>query len=176
MAKNVILTGFMGTGKTSTGKRLASRLGFAFLDLDQYIEEQEGRSIPEIFAGQGEAYFRAAEKKAAAQAAARSNTVIATGGGTVKDPENVACLRRNGVIVCLTADVDTIVARTSRRGQRPVLDKSGDDRRQAVQELLESRRQMYEQADYTVDTSQRSPMEIAEEICGMLKREGHLHG
>ncbi|MBQ7515205.1 MAG: shikimate kinase [Schwartzia sp.] len=175
MARNVVLIGFMGTGKTSTGKCLASRLGFAFLDLDQYIEEREGCKIPEIFAGRGEAYFRAAEKKAVEEVAARKNTVIATGGGTVKDRENMERLRQSGVIVCLTADVDTIVARTSRRGERPVLDQSAD-RRQAVEELLESRRSFYAQADCFIDTSDRSPLEIAEEICHYLKREGNLHG
>ncbi len=175
MARNVVLIGFMGTGKTSTGKRLASRLGFAFLDLDQYIEEREGCKIPEIFAGRGEAYFRAAEKKAVEEAAARKNTVIATGGGTVKDPENMERLRQSGTVVCLTADVETIVARTSRRGERPLLDRS-DDRRQAVAELLESRRSFYEQADCFIDTSNRSPLEITEEICHYLKREGYLHG
>ena len=175
MARNVILIGFMGTGKTSTGKCLASRLGFAFLDLDKYIEEREGSTIPVIFAERGEAYFRAAEKEAVAAAAARKNTVIATGGGTVKEPENMERLRQSGPVVCLTADIDTIVARTSRRGERPLLDQS-DDRRQAVAELLESRRSLYEQADCSIDTSDRSPLEIAEEICRFLKREGNLHG
>ena len=85
--KNVVLIGFMGTGKTSIGRLLAARLGCAFHDLDRKIEEQHGMSIPAMFAQHGEPYFRAREKEAVYAAASRSNAVIATGGGTVKDPE-----------------------------------------------------------------------------------------
>ena len=121
--KNIVLIGFMGTGKTSTGRVLAQKLGAAFLDLDQEIEAEEGMAIPVIFAQKGEPYFRAAEHRMVERVAARQNAVISTGGGTVKDPANVALLRKSGVIVCLTADVDTILMRTASKGERPVLDK-----------------------------------------------------
>ena len=111
--KNIVLIGFMGTGKTSTGRVLAQKLGAAFLDLDQEIEAEEGMSIPAIFAQKGEPYFRAAEHRMVERVADRQNAVISTGGGTVKDPANVALLRQSGVIVCLTADVDTILMRTA---------------------------------------------------------------
>ena len=163
--KNVVLIGFMGTGKTSVGRLLAGRLGCAFHDLDKKIEEQHGMSIPAMFAEHGEPYFRVREKEAVRDAAARTNLVIATGGGTVKDPENVALLRRNGVLVALTADVDTILRRTAARGTRPVLDGAdAGDRRAAVVQLLEERQHLYEDADITVDTSGRSPLEVAEYI------------
>ena len=111
--KNVVLIGFMGTGKTSVGRLLAARLGCAFHDLDRKIEEKHGMSIPAMFREHGEPYFRAREKEAVREAAGRTNLVIATGGGTVKDAENVAILRQNGILVALTADVDTILQRTS---------------------------------------------------------------
>lgn len=163
--KNIVLIGFMGTGKTSIGRLLATRLGCAFHDLDKKIEEQHGMSIPAMFAQHGEPYFRAREKEAVRDAAGRTNLVIATGGGTVKDPENIALLRQNGVLVALTADVDTILQRTAARGARPVLDRAdAGDRRVAVMRLLEERRTLYEEADITVDTSGRSPLEAAEYI------------
>ena len=163
--KNVVLIGFMGTGKTSVGRLLAARLGCAFHDLDKKIEECCGMSIPAMFAQHGEPYFRAREKEAVRAAAERTNLVIATGGGTVKDAENVALLRQNGVLVALTADVDTILQRTRARGARPVLDSAdAGDRRAAVVRLLEERRHLYESADITVDTSGRAPLEVAEYI------------
>lgn len=163
--KNVVLIGFMGTGKTSVGRLLAARLGCAFHDLDKKIEECCGMSIPAMFAQHGEPYFRAREKEAVRAAAERTNLVIATGGGTVKDAENVALLRQNGVLVALTADVDTILQRTRARGARPVLDSAdAGDRRAAVVRLLEERCHLYESADITVDTSGRAPLEVAEYI------------
>ena len=163
--KNIVLIGFMGTGKTSVGRLLAGRLGCAFHDLDKKIEEACGISIPQIFAQHGEPYFRAREKEAVRAAAARSGLVIATGGGTVKDAENAALLREHGVLVALTADVDTILQRTAARGARPVLDGAdAGDRRAAVVRLLEERRTLYAGADITVDTSCRSPLEVAEYI------------
>ena len=168
--KNVVLIGFMGTGKTSVGRLLAARLGCAFHDLDRKIEEKHGMSIPAMFREHGESYFRAREKEAVRAAAQRANLVIATGGGTVKDPENVTLLRRRGILVALTADVDTILQRTATRGRRPVLDHAdAGDRRAAVMQLLAERRHIYEDADITVDTSGRSPLEVAERILQALR-------
>ena len=163
--KNIVLIGFMGTGKTSVGHLLAARLGCAFHDLDKKIEARCGMTIPAMFEQHGKAYFRAREKEAVRAVSARMNLVIATGGGTVKDAENVALLRQNGILVALTADVDTILQRTAARGKRPVLDSAdAGDRRAAVARLLEERRPLYENADITVDTSGRAPLEVAEYI------------
>lgn len=168
--KNVVLIGFMGTGKTSIGRMLAARLGCAFHDLDKKIEEKHGMTVPEMFARHGEPYFRAREKEIVRETAGRGNLVIATGGGVVKDAENIAQLRRNGIIVALTADIDTILARTAARGTRPVLDcADAGDRRAAVAALLAERRRLYEDADITVDTSGRAPLEIAEHILQSIR-------
>ena len=168
--KNVVLIGFMGTGKTSVGRLLAARLGCAFHDLDKKIEERHGMSIPAMFAEYGEPYFRAREKEAVQDAACRSNLVIATGGGTVKDAENAALLRQNGILVALTADADTILTRTAARGARPVLDRADEgDRRAAVVRLLTERRHIYADADITVDTSGRSPLEVTAYILQAIR-------
>ena len=174
--KNIVLIGFMGTGKTSTGRSLAQRLGFCFIDLDQKIEEAAGMTIPEMFERYGEAYFRAREREAVVRASGRSHAVIATGGGTVKDPENRRTLRESGVVICLQADVDTILQRTQTRGERPVLDgRDEGDRRCAIKQLLEERRALYEEADFTVDTSDRSPLQVVDEIVRFLRGRGGLH-
>ena len=171
--KNVVLIGFMGTGKTSTGRMLAAKLGCAFIDMDQKIEEEAGISIPEMFAQKGEAYFREKERQLVTYLAGRRNAVISTGGGTVKDPENMRQFRKTGVVICLTASVDAVLERTSHRGSRPVLDQADQgDRRAAVAGLMKERQELYAHADYMVDTSRLSPMQVTEEILHFLKREG----
>lgn len=174
--KNIILIGFMGTGKTSTGRALAQRLGFSFLDLDQKIEEAAGMTIPEMFERYGEAYFRAREREMAARVAKRRNTVVSTGGGTVKSRENMEALRAGGVVVCLQADVDTILQRTMAQGQRPVLDgRDEGDRRRAIEQLLQERAPLYAEADYAVDTSELSPLQVVDDIVRFLRGRGVLH-
>lgn len=174
--KNVVLIGFMGTGKTSTGRMLAAKLGCAFIDMDQKIEEEAGISIPEMFAQKGEAYFREKERQLVTYLAGRRNAVISTGGGTVKDPENMRRFRKTGVVICLTASVDAVLERTSHRGSRPVLDQADQgNRRQAVEQLMEERRDLYRQADHTVDTSELSPLQVVEVIQRYLKSRGVIH-
>ena len=174
--RNVILIGFMGTGKSSTGKMLAQRLGCAFIDMDVKIEEDAGMTIPEIFAQFGEEYFRQLEHELALKLSTRRNAVISTGGGTVKNPANVAALKKSGVLVCLKANVDTVLERTQSRGTRPVLDKEDTgDRRQAVEKLLAEREKFYQQADFSVDTSDLSPLQVVEIIAKTLKTRGVLH-
>ena len=174
--KNIVLIGFMGTGKTSTGKTLASRLGFSFLDLDEAIETAAGMTIPQIFEQFGEDGFRAREREAVLKAAERRNTVIATGGGVVKNAANMDALRAHGVVVCLTADVDTILSRTATRGERPVLDgRDAGDRRAAIEALMKERAALYKGADYTVDTSDWSPLLVVDDIVKFLRGRGLLH-
>ena len=169
MKENVVLIGFMGVGKTSLGKLLAAKLGRPFVDLDEKIETDAGMSIPEIFARYGERFFREMEKKAVREICTRRNIVIATGGGTVKDAENLRLLKNSGVIVCLTTEPEEIFRRTARKGERPVLDASAEDRLATIRKLLAERQEFYSQADYQVDTTDWSPLQIVNEICEYLK-------
>ena len=176
MMKNIVLTGFMGTGKTSTGKRLATRLGYRFVDTDILIEKKYQKRISDIFAECGEDYFRDLETEMIKEVSAKGQQVIATGGGVVKRAENIAELRKNGIMICLTADVERILERTATRGERPVLDKEDQgNRRKAIENLLDERKLLYAQADFNVDTGDISPIEVAEEIIGILKREGIIN-
>lgn len=169
MKGNLILIGFMGTGKTSLGKLLANKLGKNFIDLDRKIEQDSGMTITEIFSKHGEKYFRELEKDAVKEVTTKKNLVIATGGGTVKDADNLRLLKNSGVIVCLTTSPEEIFLRTERRGERPVLDNSRDERLATIKKLLAERQKYYSQADYTIDTTDWSPLQIMNDICEHLK-------
>lgn len=160
---NVVLTGFMGTGKSTVGRVLARQLGYRFVDTDAVIEHRYG-PIPAIFADQGEAAFRRFEAELAAELAAESGLVIATGGKLMLDEANAAALEASGTVLCLVANPDTIVARVggARAGEsRPLL--AGDDPARRVHELLEHRRAGYARFRAVV-TDGRSPEEIADHI------------
>lgn len=172
--KNVVLIGFMGTGKSCTGRLLAGRLGRPFIDVDRKIEQESGLAIGEIFAQHGEAYFRAREKDVIARVARYRKAVIATGGGVVLDADNMQRLRAGGVIICLTASVQTILERTGRRNTRPLLARP--DREEIVARLLAERAPLYAQADFILDTSNIPPRMAAEKIIAFLRQEGHIHG
>lgn len=169
MRENVILIGFMGVGKTSLGKLLASKLGNGFIDLDEKIERDSGLTIPKIFETYGEKYFRELEKAAVKEVSTRRNIVIATGGGTVKDEENLQLLKNSGVIICLTTEPEEIFRRTARKGERPVLDGGGNERLETIKKLLAEREKFYSQADFQIDTTDWSPLQIVNKICDILK-------
>lgn len=157
----IVLTGFMGTGKSTVGRALAERLGKPFIDVDERIEQRAGASIAEIFARYGEAAFRQFEREELALAL-REDAVVATGGGAIVDPENLARMRAAGPIVCLTASVDAILARTRSDTSRPLLQH--EDQRQRIETLLVERASAYAQADVCVDTTHRSPEQVVEAI------------
>ena len=172
MKDNVILTGFMGTGKTSLGKLLAARLGKPFVDIDKKIEDEAHMSIPKIFERYGEAHFRELEKAAVKELCERRGLVIATGGGTIKDEENLNLLKNSGVMICLTTEPEEIFNRTARRGERPVLDGGGNERLETIKRLLAERKKFYDRADYQVDTTTWSPIQIIDDICRHLRQFG----
>ncbi len=165
--RNVVLTGFMGTGKTTVGRALASRLGFEFVDTDAVIEAGHG-PIPQIFAEHGEGRFRQLEREVAAALAEREGLVVSTGGRMLVDPVNADALGATGDIVCLTATVDTIVERVgATAAARPLL--AGDDVPGRVRELLAERAPAY--ARFTqVATDGRSPRQIAAEVLAAVGR------
>lgn len=165
--RNIVLTGFMGTGKSSVGRELARRLGMRLVELDAEIEKAEGTAISEIFSRHGETYFRDRETEMARRFAAGKNLVISTGGGIVMREENMNALREGGVIVCLSASPETILERTGTSDERPLLQV--DDPAGEISVLLEKRRPFYEKADIMIDTDAFSPAEIAERIIDEVK-------
>ena len=172
MRPNIVLIGFMGTGKTAVGEVVASRLGRPFLDTDALIEGLAGRPIPRIFAEDGEAAFRRLEAQAVAAASARGGSVIATGGGVVLSDENMNRLRQNGLIVALLADPQSILARVGGGGDRPLL---GADPEGSVRRLLNERAPLYRAADLIVETSALSVDAVAERVLafvGAREQEG----
>ncbi len=160
----------MATGKTSVGKRLASLLGYEFLDMDAIIEAETGMSIPQIFSSQGEPAFRALECRVAEQVALRSGCVIATGGGTVVNRQNLDNLRRSGIVIALTADPEAILSRTGSGENRPMLGEG--DRIQRIRFLMEQRSAAYAMSDISVDTSPHSIEDVAEIIVSRLQEIG----
>jgi shikimate kinase/3-dehydroquinate synthase len=166
MMRNIVLTGFMGTGKSAVGRRLAKALGWRFVDTDEMIERKTGRTIPQIFEKYGERYFRNVERKMIRIAARQKNAVIATGGGAVLDPRNVRVLSGNGLLVGLKASSRAILSRVS-GSDRPLL--RGGDPRSRVEALLAARQERYGRADFIVDTSGRDADQVSRRILAFVK-------
>ncbi len=158
---NVVLTGFMGAGKTSTGKRLAKLLGVPFVDTDAEIERRHG-PIAELFASEGEAAFRCLESAFIIETSGGGPAVIAVGGGAVLDPRNRAILRRSSYIVHLAISARAAHRRVSRRQHRPLLGASPDI--ETVTALLAARQQAYADCDLAIRVDRRSARETAEII------------
>ena len=167
--RNIILAGFMGTGKSAVANLLALRLGWKFLDVDTQIEQIAELSIPEIFAQWGEASFRAIEAQCARQLATLERHVVATGGGLVLDPANLAAAREAGALVLLEATPETIYQRVQSETHRPLL--QAEDPRARIAELLEARREAYGRIELRVSTDGKTPAEIADEIMERLNME-----
>jgi shikimate kinase len=166
MGDNVILVGFMGAGKSSVGRLLARRLGRCFVETDDMITAQEGRSIPEIFAERGEAHFRALEEEAVRLLALKSGDVIATGGGLYCRDGRPQALKALGTVVWLAGDFDVLYERARRAGERPMLaGRARDD----VEALYRAREPYYRQADLTVDTTGIGPDEVADRVLLALR-------
>lgn len=167
MKSNIILIGFMGTGKTAVGKRLASILEKDFYDSDQEVETVTGMSISQLFNKYGEVRFRSEEKLAIQRLVQNEDCIIATGGGVILDQANIALLAKNGVIICLSARPEIIYERVKRRNNRPLL-KRGNPYDMIV-ELLSEREELYKCADYYIDTSDLDFQEIIDKILAFLK-------
>ena len=168
--KNIVLCGFMGCGKSTVGKMLAARCGMTFVDMDQYIEEQAGRTVSELFADKGEEGFRAMEHDACVALGAQSGLVIATGGGAVLRQENVTALAQNSVIVWLKVSASCVLSRLQHDTTRPLLQRG--DKEKAVLTLLCEREPLYARAaSLTVDAEHPS-IDVAFAIENMLAEHG----
>jgi shikimate kinase len=164
----IFLIGFMGTGKTTVGHRLAERLGWSLHDSDEEIVRREGRTISEIFAAEGEPYFRQRESEMLAELSARDRAVITTGGGAVLAESNRDLLRRSGLVVALEATVDEIVRRVSADENRPLLQAEASERRQRVEQLMAARKGLYDFAELRVNTTAREVESIVDEVMHYL--------
>ena len=159
---NLVLIGYMGTGKTTVGKKLARRLGMKFVDTDHEIERVTGLSINDIFDKHGEIRFRSEEKAAVRRITREDNMVIATGGGAVLDSENVELLQQDGLLVCLDAKPEIIHERTKRKKTRPLL--RTEDPLQKIIKMLADREPYYALASFRIDTSHRELDDVVEEV------------
>ena len=167
--ENIILCGFMGTGKSTVGRLIAERLGWRFVDTDQLIEERAGRTVKDIFAQDGEAVFRQWESRICQELAALQKTVIATGGGIVLNPDNRDALARAGLVVCLDAPASEIVARLAGVTDRPLL--AGADPVTRVAELLAARASAYGALEHHVATAGKTPQEVAALVMAVWEAE-----
>jgi len=171
MKSSIALIGFMGTGKTAVGKTLAEKLGKEFIELDSLIEQKSGKTIPEIFQQDGEITFRELEIEVTKEVSQRRNAVIACGGGVVLNKINTDRLKKECLIVYLTASPRVILKRTSTyENERPLLKVV--DRASEIQRLLKFRKPFYERAaDITVDTSKLDINSVVEQIISKVKAD-----
>jgi len=160
--ENLIITGFMGTGKTCVGQEVARRLGRTFVDMDALIEARQGMTVAEVFARRGEAHFRQLEAALCRELAARTGLVVATGGGALILDTNLEILSASGPVVCLTASPDEILRRLEAARDRPLLD--APDRRARVAALLAERSAAYERIGRQVDTAGLTVAQVADQV------------
>lgn len=171
--RSIVLVGLMGAGKSAIGKRLAQLLGLPFVDADLEIEAAAGCTIEEIFQRHGEAAFRDGERRVIARLLDGPVQVLATGGGAFMDAETRARTKAHGVSVWLKADLETLLARTARRSNRPLLKR--DDPRKVLQQLMALRHPHYETADITVESTDSPLNDTVAKVMHELQRHFRQH-
>lgn len=165
---NIVLVGFMGTGKTSIGKRLSSQLRMRYVDTDNVIERDSQRWISDIFAQDGEEVFRGLETEAVIKVSKLRNHIISTGGGVVLKEMNITTLKENGVVFCLTATPEEIYRRVGHQTHRPLLQTT--DPMETIRSMLDQRESFYSKADFMVDTTERSFTDVISQIKKIYSR------
>ena len=166
---NIVLVGFMGTGKSTVAKKISGDLKMEYVDTDSLIESKEGRSINDIFSENGEDYFRTVEREVIKEVSAKTGCVIDAGGGVVLNANNMRDLKSGGIIFCLTATAGSIYERTRGHGHRPLLNV--EDPVGRINELLKKREKFYMAADHQISTDDRTAADVAGEIEKIYKRE-----
>lgn len=167
---NIVLVGFMGTGKSAAGRAVSRRLEHPFIDMDAMIEERTKRRISEIFAKDGEGAFRALERDLVKELSQRRDLVIAAGGGIVLNPDNVRDFSETGVVICLKASPAAILSRVEAQTHRPLLQTAGD-KSQRILDLLKERQPLYDAIPNQVDTTRLSPSDVADRVIEFYEQE-----
>ena len=163
---NIVMVGFMGVGKTTISRKLAGILGLKYVSTDELIEKREKRKIKEIFARDGEQYFRKVEKEVVKKVAGQDGQVIDAGGGVVLDGENMEMLKKKGIVICLSARPEVILERMKDKNDRPLLNVP--DRLERIKQLLQHREPFYKQAHYTIDTSDLDVNDVVKKILQVI--------
>jgi shikimate kinase len=172
LPENIVLVGFMGSGKSTVGRMLARQLRFRFLDTDKLVEERERMTIAEIFARHGEAHFRERETAVLESLHDVRRHILATGGGIVTVPGNIPRLRSLGLVVLLTADPEETYRRVSRNSKRPLLQV--EDPRKRVLDLMAARQPLYEGvAHFQVDSTRLQHEDVTAKILDEAHRVFH---
>jgi shikimate kinase len=166
---NLYLVGFMGTGKTTVGRAVAQKLGFLALDSDHEIERQKGKTISDIFAQEGEPAFRVMEREFIEHGHPATRTLVACGGGLVVQPGMLALLKSKGVVVCLHASLDTILARTARHRTRPLL--AVEDPEERIRTLYAAREPIYKQSGTVILTDSRPLHDVISHVVRAWRRD-----
>ena len=169
MKNNIYLTGFSGTGKSTVGNLLATIMGKDFVDIDLYIEEIEGKSIPDIFTSEGEEYFRSVETESLRKISTWTEIIVSTGGGAPVSNQNIEIMENSGAIVWLKATPETIIKRLSDQSEetgvqndRPML--VSEEPLERIAKLLASRKGAYQRSDFSIDTDGKNAETVAKEI------------
>jgi shikimate kinase len=168
--RSLVLVGLMGAGKSTVGRRLAARLGMKFRDADNEIEAAAGMSIPDIFANYGEAHFRDGERRVIDRLLHEEPMVLATGGGAYMDPATRAAIANSAVSVWLRADLETLMRRVRKRGNRPLL--QNPDPEATMRHLIDTRYPVYALADLCVESREGPHAKVVEAIIAAL--DDHL--
>src|ERR1051326_5912068 len=166
---NLYLVGFMGTGKSTVGRAVAQKINFAAIDSDHEIERLKGKTIPEIFATEGEAAFRVMEREFVERGHPASRAVISCGGGLVIQPGMLELLQSKGIVVCLHASIETILARTARQRNRPLLEV--EDPEERIRSLYATREPIYRKSGTMILTDARPLNEIVAHVIRAWKRD-----
>jgi len=172
---NIVLIGMRGSGKTTVGKILAQKMGREFIEMDEFITQKAGFSIPEIVGKHGWEKFRDLEEEITGEVAGRDNIINASGGGVVTREKNIIKLKKSGVLVWLQANVDTLVNRIGEDAERPPLGE-GRSQREDIEITFKERKPLYQQAaDLTINTENKTPEEIADLVINLLTIRGFTH-
>lgn len=162
MDKNIVILGFMGTGKTAVAKKIANDLRMQFVETDSIIEEREGISINEIFSAKGEPYFRKVEADVVKELSNKKGLVISAGGGVVLNPDNIKELQKNCILICLNATPEEIYKRVQDEKHRPLL--KVNDPLKKIKDLLNYRKPYYNKIKLQIDTTGKSIEDVVGEV------------